>query len=689
MIRLLLVILFIFSGLRLKAQTPLDSIYSIWENHDNTAEKRTQALTTYISQIKRQHPDSAFSLASDLISFAKENNDSITEMNANRIKSLCMRFKGEPLKGLIYSKKAMAIATNLGDLASQGKIYQVIGILYSEVDNYPQAIKHFEKSLVIQNEIGSKKGQAFNYNGIGLIYLKQGNYKKASEYVTKAVELAQSINDSSIVAHFSPTLGHIYNRLGEHNKALKVYHKCLSIRKSEGANIWVVVNMLSIAETHTTLGEYDLAQKYASDALLVAQVNDDKSGKANCYRVLSDLNVSQGRLETGLKYAKLSYQESQAYGNLAGKSSKLLLIGNLHYKLQNFPSSIDACNKAYTIASEAKNISLQKHCCDCLYKSFKASGDNKKALFYFKKSTRLINSMREIETAEKLQQMEYKNQNFQDSIEASEIALKIELAHQKEVANKNKTRNLLLGSAIILILIAIGMYGRVRFIRKSKETLQTEKDRSENLLLNILPAEIAEELKEKGKAEARAFEQISILFTDFKGFTQLSEQLSATELVAEINHCFEAFDKICETYQVEKIKTIGDSYMAAGGLPVKTTMSTKNTVLAAIEMAEFVSNRKNQRLTSGQLPFEMRAGIHTGHIVAGIVGIKKFQYDVWGDTVNIASRMESHGEPGKVNVSETVYKLLQDDDEFVFESRGKVPVKGKGEIEMYFVSKKL
>ena len=178
---------------------------------------------------------------------------------------------------------------------------------------------------------------------------------------------------------------------------------------------------------------------------------------------------------------------------------------------------------------------------------------------------------------------------------------------------------------------------------------------------------------------------VSILFTDFKEFTQLSEKLSAKELVSEINTCFQAFDAICEKHNVEKIKTIGDSYMAASGLPVPAEGSIKNAVLAALEMQAFILDRKNANETEGRHAFEMRVGIHTGPVVAGIVGVKKFQYDIWGDTVNTASRVESKGMVGKVNISQITYELLKDDPDFKFESRGKIQAKGKGEIEMYFV----
>lgn len=213
--------------------------------------------------------------------------------------------------------------------------------------------------------------------------------------------------------------------------------------------------------------------------------------------------------------------------------------------------------------------------------------------------------------------------------------------------------------------------------------VEREKKRSEDLLLNILPEEVAEELKAKGSADAKLIDEVTVLFTDFKGFTQLSEKLSPKELVQEINECFSAFDYIMQKYGVEKIKTIGDAYMAAGGLPTSNDTHANDVIRAALEIQQYMLDHKTQRQAAGSLFFEIRIGVHTGPVVAGIVGVKKFAYDIWGDTVNTASRMESSGEIGKVNISGTTYELIK--DEFHCTYRGKIQAKNKGEIDMYFV----
>jgi class 3 adenylate cyclase len=234
----------------------------------------------------------------------------------------------------------------------------------------------------------------------------------------------------------------------------------------------------------------------------------------------------------------------------------------------------------------------------------------------------------------------------------------------------------------IFAMLYISESSRINTLRM----LQAEKQRSDDLLLNILPAEVAEELKREGRFMARHYDEVTVLFTDFKGFTDISEKLSAQQLVEEINSCFEAFDAIMGKHGIEKIKTIGDAYMAVGGLPKPIPDAAARTVQAALEMQAFIRERENLNAAKGLPSFEMRIGIHTGPVVAGIVGIKKFQYDIWGDTVNTASRMESSGEVGKVNISEATYALVK--DEFECEYRGEIEAKGKGRLGMYFASMK-
>ncbi|MCW3116047.1 MAG: hypothetical protein JWM28_129 [Chitinophagaceae bacterium] len=218
---------------------------------------------------------------------------------------------------------------------------------------------------------------------------------------------------------------------------------------------------------------------------------------------------------------------------------------------------------------------------------------------------------------------------------------------------------------------------------KEKAEVERQKEKSDELLLNILPSEVAEELKEKGYTTARAFDEVTVLFSDIKGFTHVAERMTAQELVQEINTYFSAFDSIIQKNGLEKIKTIGDAYIAAGGLPEKNSATAQNVIEAAIAMQQVVGILKQERISSDKPYFELRIGVHTGPVVAGVVGIKKFQYDIWGDTVNLAARMEQSGEPGKINISQHTYEVVK--NQFRCAHRGKIGAKNKGEIDMYFV----
>lgn len=314
-------------------------------------------------------------------------------------------------------------------------------------------------------------------------------------------------------------------------------------------------------------------------------------------------------------------------------------------------------------------------------------GAYEEALFYLRHHVVLKDSMMNVEKLRAISEMQEKYESEKKERQIKELEVGSLNAELRE-AELTRTRNIYLFSGLGVLLLAGGLWGRLRLTRRAKSAIQKEKDISENLLLNILPEEVAEELKVKGYADAQLIDQVTVLFTDFKGFTALSEIVTPKQLVHDLHECFSAFDRICEKHGIEKIKTIGDAYMAAGGLPTPNITHAQDVVRAALAMAEVVEKGKAKKVADGLPFFEIRIGVHTGPVVAGIVGVKKFQYDIWGDTVNTASRMESSGAPGKVNISQTTYALLHDHPEFNFTARGKIAAKGKGEIEMLFVAYK-
>lgn len=277
-------------------------------------------------------------------------------------------------------------------------------------------------------------------------------------------------------------------------------------------------------------------------------------------------------------------------------------------------------------------------------------------------------------------------QNSKLELQNSHIELQ-----NSQIQLQSSQRNFWLALAGIIALLGIGAI--LRYLETKKYNLQLEtkskiieeeKKRSDELLLNILPVMVAKELKENGVAKARKYDHATVLFADFKNFSAIAEKLSPEDLVKELDFYFKTFDKIITKHGLEKIKTIGDAYMCVGGLPEKKDSHVEDIVRAALEIQTTLIQLKKEREKKGQPFFEARIGIHTGPLIAGVVGSSKFAYDVWGDTVNVAARLESTSEAGKVNISASTFEMVK--EEFDCEYRGKIPIKNKGEVEMYFVN---
>lgn len=307
------------------------------------------------------------------------------------------------------------------------------------------------------------------------------------------------------------------------------------------------------------------------------------------------------------------------------------------------------------------------------------------------------------ETEEMLMTSEMRNKRIQERLQFQEDSVKI-LRKEQEVqdlqlkasaleldAQKAKNNLYIIVAAIslsLLSIIGVLFFARQKTLRELEEKnkiINEEKRRSDELLLNILPEEVMHELKAHGKTTAKNYSKATVLFADIKDFTTISEQLSPDDLIEGLDAYFERFDKVIEKYDIEKIKTIGDAYVCAGGVPTKSEGNPHLVVQAALDFIYEIDKLRRERTAQGKIPFEFRIGIHTGQLVAGVIGIRKFAYDIWGDTVNMAARMQQSSEAGKINISGATYELVK--DKFACIYRGKVEAKNKGEIDMYFVEK--
>jgi class 3 adenylate cyclase len=345
--------------------------------------------------------------------------------------------------------------------------------------------------------------------------------------------------------------------------------------------------------------------------------------------------------------------------------------------------SIASYQRAQKLAEQATARKELKDIYEGLSDLYARNGDYKKAYGYDTLLSVIKDSLYNNDNVTKIQLLQF---NFDIKKKEDEIDLLTKDQALKSVTiQRQRVVNYAAGiTGFLLVLVLIGFYNRHRYTQKTNKIIKEERDRSKELLLNILPAETAHELETNGHAQTRFYDSVTVLFADFKGFSSISRTLKPQELVAELNDYFIAFDEIVEKFNLEKIKTIGDAYMCAGGIPTSNETHPFNAVEAGLAMQDFMIKRNTERKANGLDPWDLRIGVHIGPIVAGVVGKKKYAYDIWGDTVNIASRMESSSEGGRVNISSSLYDIVK--DQYQCHYRGKIFAKNIGEIDMYFVA---
>lgn len=616
-------------------------------------------------------------------------------------------------------QKALEINERLGNLQGIGNNYNNIGLVYYSIFDYARALEYYQKTLSINERTGNQASTANILGNIGGIYNVLHEYHKAIDYFERALRISDQIGNQKNVAGNLVNIGNAYTQLGEYAKALEYKQRGLKIYEQLGNQGSIALNLGNIGNVYTQLIDYNSAIQYHERALAISEKIKDKKGVASSY-------VSLGNLYFLLNnYSKASWYEMQGLEmandlGLVGTASEALLnLSQIYQATAKFDSAYTTYRGYIALRDSANNVEKQKELTkkalqfefskkeDSL-RQYQILTDAKLAqqillaskqqqelqlkqiainlatkekelqhLAYLKAQADLQfeqSLTREKEEQLSLAENEKKLQSTQVNLQKTQIELQ-----DKELQTR-KTQGLFYAAGIVLLsLLSFFIFRNFLNQQKSNRLIQREKQKSDTLLLNILPSEVAEELKEQGSAMARQFDAVTVLFTDFVNFTQISERLSPQELVSELHLNFKAFDEIIERHGLEKIKTIGDAYMAASGLPMPNVHHARQAALAALDIQAFVKQRQNTHVQS----FEIRIGLHSGPVVAGIVGVKKFAYDIWGDTVNTASRMESSSEPGRINTSGVTYELLK--QECSFHYRGAVQAKHKGEIEMYFL----
>ena len=588
---------------------------------------------------------------------------------------------GDPGKSLYYYLPIQDIIEKSGTTQEQSLLYNNLGRQYAELHDYPKALEYFKKSELQCSYIPCDYPEVLWAN-MGIALHNTGKTKEGIEYLLKARTLLISRKDITALANLEHLLASVYFSNNDLYNALS--HNELAKKYAQES------------EQPRTLGE---AYKTAAD--LYHELYDFEKAFENYkayLNILDSVRVQEQAREQRLNQqrALLSEAEGQIKFLIARQNFKDLELSQVQFERER----LELINKNLELEGHRKEDELrllgaqqdadQAKLREQTLQALRARQELRLAAQNLdtEKQTRIIAELRQKEEIERAQ-------NFADSTgRAQELySVQREQEFQKQREDNFHSFVTWLGGllSIILAMLGIGWWfarrasqrlkGQNLKIQTQNSLIEEERRKSDLLLLNILPEEIAEELKASGQATPRHYASATVLFTDFINFTRLSTLLTPGQLIDELNVCFQAFDEICERHGLEKIKTIGDAYMCAGGLPITNETHPKDAVSAALEMVEWlnVRNKKNPKA----LLNEMRVGVHTGPVVAGVVGKNKFAYDIWGDAVNLAARLEEHGESGKINISSATAEAVK--GTFQTEYRGKIDVHNKGMVDMYFV----
>lgn len=605
---------------------------------------------------------------------------SSSQPDSNKVKTLielCKKLRGAN-DYLEYSKSALSLAEQLKYDKGIALGNKWVGLYYFDKADFANAKDYWEICLEAYRKINDFDGISNMYNNLGSIYYNLGNDSKALDYYMSGLDAGQKSGIKLRIATVTQNIGLYYmKKPATWNDALKYLNDALVLNEQ-------IPNLDNISSSNVNIGEVYLNMKNDSIAL-IHFFKAKKAAEPNSTNLpyalikIGDVMKLRNDYNAALKWYEESYKKAEEQGQQLYVAQAANSIAEI-YQLKNQPKdALVYLKKANEIAAEIKSLEVLRNSYKGLAKSYVDLSDFHKAYSYQLKYSNILDTLNLLNSDSIQRKFEVGQKEKETKLVMADKKLV-----EEELKRSNLVRNaMILGFVLVSALIFI-LYRDYRNKIKTNKLLDQRKAEIESLLLNILPYEVAVELQNTGHATPRFYDNASVLFTDFVSFSKIAESLSPQQVVEELNEFFIAMDNIIEKYQLEKIKTIGDSYMCAGGIPTVNQTHQIAIVKAGIEILEYLSNKNIHRENTGLPKWELRIGIHTGPLVAGVVGKKKYAYDIWGSTVNIASRMESNGQPGMLNISAALYEQVK--ERFDCTYRGKIYAKNVGEIDMYFVT---
>lgn len=585
----------------------------------------------------------------------------------------------QPDTAIKYATEQLVLATKLEWIRGIAYANSSFGANYYSKNDLLRSTEYYNKAIEIWLQQEDRKMLADNYAKAGDIYFLQGDHPAALDYLLKACNLYEDIGDKVNAAKTTARIGDIYCSQKDGRKAMEYLQKALQLY--QGLNDKLALGRVNASIGNVRLGKQDYsgALAYFNKALAIFEQSDKPYEISNVYGNIGSAYIGLKEYSKALAFYFKAMNLSRSVGNKYGEEAAVGYIGEAYLDMAKDqylvlkPDSLVPANKnvllqkaveyllaGIVLSNETRNQTALAEFYPKLSEAYAMQGLYKSALDYH-----LLYSLVKDSLSSTERKIRLFNVQAQHDLELKNKQIELEkLAVEKK---QNERIFYIAGIAGLLIVIVF---------------IAMERRKSDNLLRNILPESVATELKSKGSTEVTYFDNVTVLFTDFVGFTRAGEHMTPRELINELHNCFEAFDKIMGKYNIEKIKTIGDAYLAVAGLPKADPKHAENVVMAALEICDFMRERKKQL---GDRTFGVRVGVNSGSVVAGIVGSKKFAYDIWGDAVNTAARMEQNSMVDKVNISQTTYELIK--NKFTVTARGDIAVKNKGVMRMYFVEK--
>ncbi|MCP9198814.1 adenylate/guanylate cyclase domain-containing protein [Gramella sp. GC03-9] len=582
------------------------------------------------------------------------------------------------------------LAFGLGLMAQDpGAADSLINIYENRKLSYLEKLKVLNEILSNTNEINelrkysdelietAKLKDCTSYIFYGLFqkgnsYLDPGDYSRALEYYFQAGDYAKSKTNQGML---KITIGDVFSYTDYHSRAVEYYEDAIDFFREDDDSLNLAFALTNAGDEYMNSGKLEKAYTYFEESEKIFRELDQEFFIAIVTGNLGMLDALEGRNDEAEDKLREAIQMAEKYEQFHYLPIYLNTLSNMNLEAGRDSLALEFALMSLDIA---KTYDFKDEISEANYKLaaiYEKQNRIPESYNHYKEHILYRDSVKNVAKAQEISGL---RADYEISQKQAEVDL---LSEQRK--NQRLISILIAAISVMLGLFLFGFYRRNKFIKRTSSIIQKEKERAERLLLNILPEDTASELTRNGKVKAKKFDSVSILFADFERFTFKAENLAPEKLIKTLDYYFSHFDGIMEKYGIEKIKTIGDSYMAASGLPFPHEDHAHRMILAAFEMLDFVNETKEKKLFKNA-DFEVRIGINSGPVVAGVVGTKKFAYDIWGDAVNIAARMESHSEIGKVNVSENTYELIK--EQFQCEYRGEVEVKNHRILKMYYVN---